>query len=88
MFEKATASYLAGLSVFPRDDRLHMGLGRSRFEAGDYPNAGDEFLKVLEIDPGQIRAYFRLGRAYEEMGQKEKAIQAFAKYIELQKQGE
>jgi len=88
MYEKAIASFIIGLSAFPQDGRLHMGLGRSYFGAGDYQKARDEFLKVLEIDADQKRAYFRLGRAYEELGQKEEAIRSYAKYIGLQKQGE
>jgi len=87
MYDKAQASYLLGLSAFPKDDRLHMGLGRSHFGAGDLQQARQEFLTVLEIDPSQIEAYFRLGRTYEELGQRERARQSYSTYIEQQKQG-
>lgn len=88
MFVKAIDSYLMGLSAFPRDDRLHLGLGQSYFGGGDYGEARDEFLATLRIDPGQKTAHFLLGRTYEELGQREMAIRSFTRYIELQQQGE
>ncbi len=57
--------------------------GILHFQAGDYPEARDSFLKAIEEDPGDPELHFYLGQAYLALGQMPAARLAFEKTAAL-----
>ena len=52
---------------------------------GDWENAVEINLEILETSPGNIAALNRLGKAYTELGQKEAAKDAYQQVLQIDK---
>ena len=83
-FADAVAAIRAALD---RDDQrrkeLFRFLAEVYREAGDFPNAIEAMLKVVELDPESDRVHFALGALYDQSQDKDKTIEYMKKAIEL-----
>jgi len=63
-----------------------LGIGRTLFQMGNYPESVDTLLQVVDLYPDFIQhpaAYFALGQAYEALDRYAEAADAYANYQEL-----
>lgn len=98
-FEQATQQVQIGIAernrlgeiVLPRlaEGRVdpealeNFNAGVAATDAGDYQQAVDSFLTVLEIAPDIPQVHYNLGFAYENLGDMEKAIEHYERAVEL-----
>ena len=70
-------------AMFPRDERVHLGLGLAYFGQQDYEKAAAEFRQAIQIDSSYSPAYNMLGYAYRPLGRNAEAEAAYKGYIRL-----
>ena len=57
-------------------------MGRVLHEAGEYPEAIEQYLSVMEGFPGARNTRYHLGVCYEATDQQEKAVEWYANFAE------
>jgi len=61
----------------------HYELARAYWVKGDFPSAGGEFKRVIELNPKDERAYFYLGMAYLEQKRPQPARETFSQLLRM-----
>lgn len=67
----------------PEDRDFRFARGHALFTATRFPEAADEFARVLDLDPSNRRAAFGYARALTEAGRRDAAMAAWTRYLEL-----
>jgi tetratricopeptide (TPR) repeat protein len=70
----------------PADSFTRYGLAMAYAAVGDYTQAVDEYLKLLETNPKYVAAYFHGGQALEKLGKLEEAREIYRRGIEISTQ--
>ncbi len=79
-----SAAYLAALlQEFPGDRRVINALGRQRYSAGDYPDAEQVFMRLVQEDPQDVEARQGAMLASLELGRKVQARELIREGLEL-----
>jgi serine/threonine protein kinase/Tfp pilus assembly protein PilF len=68
---------------YPKEKMAPLWLGVWYYQAGQYDQAIDECLKVLQLDPENGLAHNFLGYAYLDLGIYDKSVEYFQKYLAL-----
>ncbi|MHB1115259.1 MAG: tetratricopeptide repeat protein [Sideroxydans sp.] len=72
-FEKANADFRRSLSLDPSNDKVHMMLAKSLYQAGQYREAVDELTRMIELDQNVGEAFFRRAVSQKALGNVEAA---------------
>ena len=67
-----------------KSSSMHMDSGRNNMHKGNFKEAKEEFLKVLEVEPNNFEAHLLLGNTYREIGKYQLAFNHLKKAVELQ----
>ena len=67
-----------------KSSSMHMDSGRNKMHKGNFKEATEEFLKVLEVEPNNFLAHLLLGNSYREIGKYQLAFNHLKKAVELQ----
>jgi tetratricopeptide (TPR) repeat protein len=73
----------AALALQPERSEFHGIRAMVRVETGQFAQAKDEFLRVIQMDPNNAVAWNNLGNAYRELNELDEAAEAYRKAIEL-----
>lgn len=85
--EKGIAAYRKAQEVSADTAAATMNLGTLAYRLGDFPQAIEQFKRVLEIDPSFFPAYANLATMYADAGQTEQAVRLLDKgLVQLPKQ--
>lgn len=76
-FEEAIEEMRQAQSLDPVSPVIHATFGLIWHFAGDYEQAVNRYLQVLELNPDFQLAHLFLGRSYEQLGMYDKALAAF-----------
>lgn len=66
--------FIFGVFCYSQNIEEMMDLGHHQMKTGDFPNAIDNFTKVIAIDKEQLDAYFLRGYSYNLVGEYDKAL--------------
>ncbi|MDA8163954.1 MAG: PA2778 family cysteine peptidase [Desulfobacteraceae bacterium] len=77
----ALTAYEAGLKKWPESFGLWMGLGNSRYTAGDLPGAAAAFRKAASLAPESGMAFNNLAHVLHRLGQRQEALAAARKAV-------
>jgi Tfp pilus assembly protein PilF len=68
----------------PANTDVYMYLGQLYYAQEKYPQAIEQFLKIVLLDPANTSALYLLGSAYADSDDHTKAIEAFRKVLQLE----
>jgi tetratricopeptide (TPR) repeat protein len=70
----------------PGDSFARYGLAMAYSAAGNYAQAVEEYVKLLEINPKYVAAYYHGGQALEKLGRSNEAREIYRRGIEISTQ--
>lgn len=70
-------------SLDPDSARVHLAAGMWSEDAGQYGQAGDQYLRVTDLEPRNIYAFIRLAGVYDKQNMPDKAINTYRHAISL-----
>jgi tetratricopeptide (TPR) repeat protein len=83
--DPAVQVFERGVKLFPKSQRMMVGLGMAYYARGNYDEAVRAFIQGADLDPFDVRCYQFLSRAYDSSpGQAADVIERFRRFAELQ----
>jgi len=82
-YEPSVEKLNTALKTEPNSVPVHYLQGLNYYRLKQFPDAVNEFQKVLQLSPDYALAAFHLGLAYARTGQSEEAIRTFKRTLEL-----
>lgn len=82
-YQDSTDKLVAALKTEPRNVPVHYLLGLNYYRLHEFPEAVQEFQRVLQLSPDYELATFQLGLAYARTGDFDNAIQMLKRALEL-----
>ena len=68
----------------PADTDVYMYLGQLYYAQEKYPQAIEQFLKIVQLDPANTSALYLLGSVYADSNDHTKAIEVFRKVLQIE----
>ena len=82
-YKNARKIYNTLLEIDPSSAPIYYhNVGQCLYNDGNYEEAKDFFLKVIEVRPYYINTYFSLGQIYEKLDENEKAIETYEQLLQ------
>jgi tetratricopeptide (TPR) repeat protein len=79
--EKTVADYKEALLLNRHNEGLRLRLASTYKQMGQYEEARDHYLKLLEMNPGKPQILHLLAKVYSTLGKSEKAIECYQEAI-------
>jgi len=84
-YEDAEATYRKAIDTRPGDWSMYGAFGRFLAARRRYPEALEQFQRVLELTPDNARAYSNIGGIHLYLGQHDKAALAFEQSVKIRR---
>jgi Flp pilus assembly protein TadD len=81
--DEAITHYRVAVTLRPRWERPHLGLGEGLSRTGHYEEAAEQFSEALQILPGLVPALVQLGIARAQLGKPDEAVQALVEALRI-----